>query len=90
MPRKLPEEFEGKEIAPLCIAARPWEAEKIESLLDKEEIDYTFEIAPFTGEARIGAREGVLFFVYSGQLSFCRNLLRAANLSYLVVNEAEH
>ncbi len=87
MPRKLPEQFEGKEVAPLCIVARPAEAKKVESLLDKEDIDYTFEIAPFTGRTGIGIRDGVLFMVYSGQLSFCSDLLRKAGLSYLIPDE---
>ena len=69
MPRKLPEEFEGKEIAPLCIASKLSEANAVESLLDKEQIDYTFEIAPFLSHLGIGIREWVLFMVLSGQLN---------------------
>lgn len=85
MPRKLPEDFQGKEISPLCIVAKPTEAEKVESLLDKEGIDYTFSIAPFTGSTGLGGiRVGVLFMVYSGQLNYCCDLLKKAGLSYLI------
>jgi hypothetical protein len=87
MPRKLPEEFEGKEIAPLCIAAKLSEANAVESILDKAQIDYTFEVAPFFSPQGIGIREGVLFMVLSGQLNYCRSLLRIAGLSYLIPDE---
>lgn len=87
MPRKLPEEFKGKEIAPLCIAAKLSEAHAVESILDKAQIDYTFEISPFLSHFGIGIREGVLFMVLSGQLIYCRNLLEKEGLSYLIPNE---
>lgn len=87
MLRKLPEEFEGKEIAPLCIASKLSKANAVESILDKEQIDYTFEIAPFFSHLGIGIREGVLFMVLSGQLNYCHNLLIRAGLSYLIPDE---
>ncbi len=87
MPRKLPEEFEEKEIAPLCIAAKLSEANAIESILDKEQIDYTFEIAPFFSHLAIGIRESILFMVLSGQLDYCINLLKKEGLSYLIPEE---
>jgi hypothetical protein len=40
MARKLPEDFEGKEVIPLRIAASLSEAKKIESILDEESIEY--------------------------------------------------
>ena len=86
MPRKLPEEFEGKELMPLCIAPNLAEANKIESILDEENIDYTFEIARFTGGLRIEVTEGVLFLFYSGQENYCKDLFKRAGLSYLLVS----
>ncbi|MBI5189043.1 MAG: hypothetical protein HZA07_08305 [Nitrospirae bacterium] len=90
MSRRLPEEFEGKEIVPLCIAAKLNEAKKIEEILDGANIDYTFEITPFTKMSVFsilfgGIKEGILFLVLSGQHEFCRNLLKEAGLESLIV-----
>ncbi len=35
MSRRLPEEFQGKELAPLCLASSPQEAQEIETTLDE-------------------------------------------------------
>lgn len=87
---RLPEEFEGKEIIPLYLAAKLSEAKKIEEILDKAKIDYTFEITPFTETSVFsilfgGIKEGVLFLVLSGQHEFCQNLLREVGLERLIV-----
>ena len=87
MARKLPEEFEGKDISPLCIAATLAEANKIENILNKEEVDYTFEISSFTSGFGIGITEGVLFLVYSGQLTYCRESIRKSGLSHLLIKD---
>lgn len=90
MPRKLPEELEGKDIEPLCIASRLNEAKKIESVLDKEGIEYTFEIVEYSGRSVLsilfgGVKEGVMFKVLKGQLDFCRELLIKEGLEKSIV-----
>ena len=54
MSKKLPEEFEGKELVPLCLATKLEEAKEIEGILDRAGIDYTFEIAPVTEQSVFG------------------------------------
>jgi len=90
MPRRSPEEFEGKELVPLCLASKLADAKEIESVLDKTGIDYTFEIAPISGKSILsilfgGIRKGVMFLVLSGQYEFCRSLLEKAGLSNLII-----
>lgn len=93
MPRRLPEEFEGKELVPLCLASKLADAKEIESVLDKAGIDYTFytfEIRPISGKSILsilfgGIRKGVMFLVLSGQYEFCRSLLEKAGLSNLII-----
>lgn len=80
MPRKLPEEFEGKELESLCVASKLREAEKIESVLDRKGIEYTFEIVEFSGRKLLSIlfgvkREGVMFKVLKEQYDLCRELL---------------
>ena len=90
MPRRLPEEFGGKELVPLCLASKLADAKEIESVLDKAGIDYTFEITPISGKSILsilfgGIRKGVMFLVLSGQYEFCRSLLEKAGLSNLII-----
>lgn len=51
MSGRLPEEFEGKEPVPLCLATKLEETKEIEGILDRSGIDYTFEIAPITEQS---------------------------------------
>ncbi|MCG2709158.1 MAG: hypothetical protein L6246_02400 [Thermodesulfovibrionales bacterium] len=90
MPRKLPEEFEGKELAPLCIASKLSEAKKIESVLDRKGIEYTFEIVEYSGRSVLsilfgGVKEGVMFKVLKEQYDFCRELLAKEGLEKNIV-----
>lgn len=90
MPRKMPEEFEGREIYPLCVTTRLDDAKRIESSLDKAGIDYTFEITPVTGGSIMGIlfgsnKDGVMFLVLSEQLDFCRELLIKEGLSENII-----
>lgn len=90
MPRKLPEEFEGKELAPLCLASSPDEAKKIESVLDGAGIDYTFEITPILNTSVFSilfstTKEGVMFIVPSEQYELCLKLFEEAGLSSLII-----
>jgi len=87
--RRLPEEFEGKELVPLCLATKLEEAKEIEGVLDGAGIDYTFEIAPVTEQSvfsiLFGAdKKGVLFLVVPEQLEFCADLLQKAGLERLI------
>lgn len=90
MPRRLPEELEGKELVPLCLASKLADAKKIESVLDGANIDYTFEITPVSGKSILsilfgGITKGVMFLVLSEQYELCRSLLEKAGLSSLVI-----
>jgi hypothetical protein len=90
MSRRLPEELEGKELVPLCLAAKLSEARKIEEILDKTNIDYTFEITTYAGDSVFsilfgGIKKGVMFLVLSEQYEFCRNLIEKEGLERLIV-----
>ena len=90
MPRKLPEEFEGQELAALCLASTPFEAEEIEIALDGAGIDYTFDITPVPQESVLGilfgsVKEGVMFLVPAEKRDACVSLLDREGLSNLVV-----
>lgn len=90
MARKQPEEFEGQELAPLCLASTPREAEEIEKALDEAGMDYTFDITPMTQEGVFSIlfgspKEGVMFLVPTENFDSCIALLEEAGLSYLVI-----
>lgn len=90
MSRRMPEEFEGKELEPLCMAMRFSEAREIEAVLDRAGIDYTFEISPVTGGSVLsvllgGPKKGVMFLVLTKQHELSRKLLEEAGLSGLLV-----
>jgi hypothetical protein len=90
MPRRLPEEFEGQELAALCLASTPHEAEEIETVLDGAGIDYTFDITPLPQESVLGIlfgsiKEGVMFLVPVERRDACVRLLDREGLSNFVV-----
>jgi len=90
MPRKLPEELEGKELEPLCVASKLSDAKKIELVLDKEGIEYTFEIVEYSGKSVFsilfgGVKEGVMFKVLKGQYDFCTKLLTKEGLAKTLI-----
>lgn len=92
MAKRLPEEFEGKELSPLCLASRLDEARNIESVLDGAGIDYTFEITPFRKQGVFsiifgGVKEGVMFLVPSEKLESGRTVLIEAGLSDLIIGD---
>jgi hypothetical protein len=78
------EDFAGKEVARVYIAARVSEAERVENILEERGIDYAVEIEPFRKNL-LGflptEYTGVAFYVVSGQAAFTRQLLLAAGLS---------
>ena len=90
MARKLPEEFQGKELAPLCVASTPQEAQEIEKALDEAGMDYTFDITPITQEGVFSIlfgspKEGVMFLVPAENFESCITLVNEAGLSHLVI-----
>jgi hypothetical protein len=90
MPRRLPEELNKEKLIPLCLASRIADAKKIESVLDKANIDYTFEITPVYGTSVFGVlfgtiKSGVMFLVRSEQYELCINLLEKEGLSALII-----
>ncbi len=90
MARKLPEELEGKELEPLCLASKLSEAKAIESALDRNGIDYTFEIVEYSGRSVLsilfgGVKKGVMFKVLKEQLDFCIELLTREGLEKTIV-----
>jgi hypothetical protein len=91
MPRRLPEELEGKELRPLCIAVKTSEAEEIEAVLDRAGIDYTFEITAVAGMSILrilfgNIRKGVMFLVPVERHGFTKGLLEKNGLSRLLVD----
>ncbi len=90
MSRKLPEEFQGKELAPLCLASTSHEAKEIENVLDEAGIDYTFDITPTMQEGVFSIlfgspKEGVMFLVQAENYESCITLLQEAGLSHLII-----
>jgi len=90
MARKQPEEFEGKELVPFCLASTSHEAEEIETALDEAGMDYTFDITPLSQEGVFSIlfgspKEGVMFLVPTENLESCITLLSEAGLSHLVI-----
>jgi hypothetical protein len=88
--RKTPEEFEGEELAPLCLASTPHEAEEIERVLDDADMDYTFDITPLSQEGVFNIlfgspKEGVMFLVPTENFGPCVKLLAGAGLSHLII-----
>jgi len=90
MARKIPEEFEGRELAPLCLASTPNEAQEIERALDDAGMDYTFDITPLSQEGVFSIlfgspKEGVMFLVPTENFESCVKLLAGAGLSHLII-----
>jgi hypothetical protein len=90
MPRRLPEELKKEKLVPLCLASRISDAKKIESVLDKANIDYTFEITSVYGTSVFGVlfgtiKKSVIFLVSSEQYELCLGLLEKEGLSALII-----
>ena len=90
MPKRLPEELEGVELFPLCLATRLSDAKRIEQAFDDIYVDYTFEITPITGKSIFSIlfgsmKKGVMFLVPSGQHELCAKSLEEAGLSHLII-----
>lgn len=84
MARFTQDDFSGKDISRLYIAAKLREAEKVEEVLNKAGIDYTIEVEPFRKVTLLlfaSEYQGAVFYVLSGQLDFCKDLLLREGLS---------
>lgn len=90
MPKRLPEELEGVELFPLCVATRLSDAKSIEKAFEDIHVDYTFEITPLTGRSVFSilfgsVKKGVMFLVPSGQHEACAKSLEEAGLAHLII-----
>jgi hypothetical protein len=90
MPRRLPQEFEGKELVPIFLATKLNEAQEIEEALDKAEIEYTFEITRITGQSLFGVlfgahKKGILFLIPPEKHECCLNMIQGTGLERLIV-----
>jgi len=90
MSKRLPEEFEGNELVPLCLATKLHDAQTIETILDKAEIDYTFEITRVTGQSLFCVlfgtqKKGILFLVSPEKHEYCLNQIQGNRLERLIV-----
>jgi hypothetical protein len=70
------EDFSDKDISRIFIARNIREAETAETLLHENGISYTIQMEEFVGPGlfTIGAKNGLAFYVLSGQRDFCRDL----------------
>jgi hypothetical protein len=89
--RRLPEELQGVELEPLCVATKFSEAGRVEAVLDTAGIDYTFEITPVQSRGVLSilfgaVKKGVMFLVPLGQRAYCVELLMKEGLSNLIVD----
>ena len=75
------EEFSDKEISRIFIADSTKKAEMAEDILTENDIDYAVSLEPFVEIAFIAERNGIAFYVLSGQADYCRKLLASKGLS---------
>ena len=82
------ENFSDKDVSRIFIAASIKEAEAAEDILTQNGIDYAISLEPYTRMFFGTEREGVAFYVLSGQATHCRNLLASRGLSQgLIIEE---
>ena len=86
----MPDFFDGVELVPLCMTIKMSEARRIESALDSEGIDYTFEITPAVRRSILSiifgsAKKGVMFLVPEEKYGLCRTILEREDLSHLFI-----
>lgn len=85
------EEFSDKNISRIFIAGNIREAERVEGLLTENKISYTLQIEEFinTGLFSSTVKEGVVFYVISGQRDFCKQLLLANGLKTGLIDDED-
>lgn len=85
------EEFSDKNISRIFIAGNIGEAERAEGLLTENAISYALQIEEFinTGLFSSTVKEGVVFYVISGQRHFCKQLLLANGLKTGLIDDED-
>ena len=53
----------------------------MEDILTQDGIDYSVSLEPFVQGVFVSERNGIAFYVLSGQASYCRKLLESKGLS---------
>jgi hypothetical protein len=74
------ENFSNKDISRIFIAGSIREAEAAEDILTQNGMDYALSLEPYTRMFFGTGREGIAFYVLSGQASYCRELLASKGL----------
>ena len=83
------EYFSDKSISRIFIADSIERAEVIEDILTENGIDYAVSLEQFLDGILLSERNGIAFYVLSGQESFCRKLLTTKGMSFgLTVEES--
>lgn len=75
------DEFSDKKISRICIATSVEEAKQIEDRLTENSVDFAVSLEPYIGSILLSQRNGIAFYVLSGQEQYCRKLLANKGLS---------
>ena len=83
------EDFADKDIARVYFAARFAEALLVETEFEKNSIDYAVEVEPYLASAVFWVSQyyGAAFYVITGQVTYCRKVLREAGLTAGLMEE---
>ena len=81
------ENFSDKDISRIFIAASIKEAELAEDILTRNGIDYAISLEAYTRLFFGTPREGIAFYVLSGQAEYYRGLLASRGLSKGLIDE---
>jgi len=84
------EEFSGKEVSRIYIAGKLSEAKKVEEVFDRMGVDYAVAIEPYKKLNFFffpTEYNGAFFYVLSGQMEYCKNLLVGERLTVGLVND---
>jgi hypothetical protein len=76
-------DFEGKELTRIFIADSIKKAEDAEDILREDGIDFAVALEAFVNSTSLfgGPRNGIAFYVVSGQAGYCRDLLASKGLA---------
>lgn len=83
------EDFPGKDISRIFIAGSVKEAELVENVLNQNGIDYAISLEPYVRLFFGTERNGIAFYVLSGQEALCRELLSSRGLTLGLTTEDE-
>lgn len=83
MPRIAIEDFNDQEVARIYLAAKFAEAERVESELNRHDIDYAVEVEPYRASAVfwVSEHKGAAFYVRVIEADLCAQALRDAGLT---------